>query len=58
MAEIRIKKIVFPFDNLKDLEDIPEAIKKDIEFVPVKTMDEVLEHALIHKPQRGSQNEN
>ena len=53
-----IKKIVFPFDNLKDLEDIPEAIKKDIEFVPVKTMDEVLEHALIRKPQRGSQNEN
>lgn len=44
-----IKKILFPFDNLKDLEDIPESIKKEIEFVGVKTMDEVLEHALVRK---------
>ena len=44
-----IKKIIFPFDNIKDLEDIPETIKKDIEFVPVKTMDEVLEHALVRE---------
>lgn len=42
-----IKKILFPYDNIKDLEDIPEIIKKDVEFVPVKTMDEVLKHALI-----------
>lgn len=44
-----IKKIIFPFDNVKDLEDIPESIKKEIEFVPVKTMDEVLEHALVRE---------
>ena len=44
-----IKKIIFPYDNIKDLEDIPETIKKDIEFVPVKTMDEVLEHALVRE---------
>jgi ATP-dependent Lon protease len=44
-----IKKILFPYDNLKDLEDIPESIKKEIEFVGVKTMDEVLEHALVRK---------
>ncbi|GAU78245.1 endopeptidase La [Fusibacter sp. 3D3] len=44
-----IKKIIFPFENIKDLEDIPEIIKKEIEFFPVKTMDEVLEHALVKK---------
>ncbi len=44
-----IKKILFPYDNLKDLEDIPSSILKDIEFVPVKNMDEVLEHALVKK---------
>lgn len=44
-----IKKILFPFDNVKDLEDIPESVKKEIEFVPVKTMDEVLEHALVRE---------
>ena len=44
-----IKKIVFPFDNAKDLEEIPEIIKKEIQFVPVKTMDEVLIHALVRE---------
>ena len=44
-----IKKIIFPYENLKDLEDIPEIIKKEIEFIPAKTMDEVLKHALIKK---------
>ncbi|MBF4695314.1 endopeptidase La [Fusibacter ferrireducens] len=44
-----IKKIIFPYENVKDLEDIPEIIKKEIEFIPAKTMDEVLEHALVKK---------
>ena len=44
-----IKKILFPFDNLKDLDDIPETVKKEIEFIAVKTMDEVLEHALVRE---------
>lgn len=42
-----IKKILIPFDNIKDLEDIPNSVLKEIEFVPVKKMDEVLEHALV-----------
>lgn len=42
-----IKKILFPYENLKDLDDIPESVKEEIEFVPVKTMDEVLKHALV-----------
>ena len=41
-----IKKVLIPFDNAKDLEELPSTIKKAIEFVPVKTMDEVLKHAL------------
>lgn len=41
-----VKTIIIPFDNIKDLEDIPENIRKDIKFVPVKNMDEVLETAL------------
>ncbi len=52
-----IKKILFPFDNVKDLEDIDDKVRKSMEFVPVKTMDEVLEHALVKpkkKPRRKS----
>lgn len=43
-----IKKVLFPYDNIKDLEDIDDKVRKAMEFVPVKTMDEVLEHALVH----------
>ena len=44
-----IKKILLPFDCGKDLEDIPDKIKKKMEFVLVKKMDEVLDHALVKK---------
>ena len=37
-----IKQIVFPEENSRDLEEIPENIKKDIKFTPVESMDEVL----------------
>lgn len=36
-----IAKIYIPFDNQKDLEEIPEEIKDKIEFIPVKTYDEL-----------------
>ncbi|BEP29842.1 endopeptidase La [Helicovermis profundi] len=42
-----IKTIIFPFDNLKDLEDIPDEVKDAIKFIPAKTMDDVLKHALV-----------
>ncbi|MFC4808980.1 endopeptidase La [Paenibacillus sp. GCM10023250] len=41
-----IKKVLLPKDNERDLRDIPDSIKADMEFVPVGTMDEVLTHAL------------
>lgn len=42
-----IKTILMPYKNIKNLEDVPDVVKKSIEFIPVKTMEEVLEHALI-----------
>jgi ATP-dependent Lon protease len=41
-----IHKVIIPKRNEKDLEDIPKYIKKDMKFIPVETMDEVLKHAL------------
>ena len=41
-----IKKILFPKDNEKNLEDIPSTVKRKIEFIPVEHMDEVLNLAL------------
>lgn len=44
-----IHKVIIPKRNEKDLEDIPKYIKKDMQFIPVETMDEVLKHALKPK---------
>ena len=42
-----IRKVIMPKKNVKDLEEIPENIRKEIKFIPVETVDEVLKHALI-----------
>lgn len=41
-----ITKVLLPWENKKDIEKIPNKVKRRMEFVLVKTMDEVLEHAL------------
>ncbi|WP_449403269.1 endopeptidase La [Exiguobacterium artemiae] len=38
--------ILMPQDNTRDIDDIPETVRDGIRFVPVATMDQVLEHAL------------
>jgi ATP-dependent Lon protease len=42
-----ITKVIIPKENVKDLEEIPKSIAKDITFVPVEHMDSVLIHALV-----------
>ncbi|EOC99606.1 endopeptidase La [Caldisalinibacter kiritimatiensis] len=42
-----ITKILLPEDNKKDMEEIPGKVKRKVQFVFVKNMDEVLEHALV-----------
>jgi ATP-dependent Lon protease len=45
-----ITKVLIPQDNEKDLPDIPKNVTKNIEIVPVRTIDEVLTHALVEMP--------
>jgi len=42
-----IPTIIIPESNINDLEDVPEQIRKQLEFKPVKTMDQVLDIALL-----------
>lgn len=42
-----IKKVLIPEDNIKDLAEMPSSIKEDIEIIPVDSLTQVLEHALI-----------
>ena len=46
-----ITKVLIPSENEKDLAEIPANVLKGMEIVPVRTIDEVLSHALIHMPQ-------
>lgn len=45
-----IKKALIPMENEKDLPDIPAVVKKNIEIIPVRTIEEVLAHALVEMP--------
>lgn len=48
-----IKKVLIPKENEKDVDEIPENVRKKMEFVFVEHMDQVLEHALM----RGEKND-
>ncbi len=43
---IGIRDIIIPQENLKDVEEIPEAIKKDLNFICVSSVDEVFFNAV------------
>jgi ATP-dependent Lon protease len=45
-----IKRIILPFSNAGDLERMPEEVRNGVEFSLVRTMDEVLEEALLSLP--------
>ena len=45
-----IKTVLIPEENTKDLQDIPENVKNDLEIVPVKWIDQVLAVALERQP--------
>lgn len=44
-----IKTILLPADNKKDITEIPDNVRRKVEFVFVEHMDQVLEHALAEK---------
>ena len=41
-----VRTVLLPRGNEKDLGEVPEEVRADLEFVIVETMDDVLEHAL------------
>ena len=41
-----IHNIIIPHSNLKDLDEVEDVVKQNIKFIDVKTMDDVVKHAL------------
>jgi len=46
-----IKVVLIPDENKRDLKEIPDNIKSDLEIIPVKWIDEVLAVALQRMPE-------
>ncbi|MBP8809817.1 MAG: endopeptidase La [Kofleriaceae bacterium] len=46
-----IKRVIIPDRNVKDLVDVPDEVKSEMEILSVKRMDEVLAYALSNPPQ-------
>ena len=48
-----IKKVLIPVENKKDLAEVPDSIKKNMEIIAVKSVDEVLKIALTKNLKRA-----
>jgi ATP-dependent Lon protease len=44
-----IARVVLPMENMKDLEEVPDALRNSMEFIPVKKLDEAIPHFLIRE---------
>ncbi len=44
-----LKTILIPFENIKDLDEVPDSVKDTLKIVPVKKIDEVINYAIINE---------
>jgi ATP-dependent Lon protease len=52
-----IKTVLIPEENRRNLDEVPDNIKQNLDIHPVKWIDEVLDIALVHKPKPLSEEE-
>ena len=45
----RIKEIIIPKDNIRDLDEIPDYVKKDIKFISLSRMEDVADYVFGYK---------
>lgn len=44
-----LRTILIPKENLRDLDEIPESVKKELEIIPTETVEDVIKIALINE---------
>lgn len=47
-----IRKVLIPEKNVRDIDDVPASVRKDLTFIPVTTMDQVLQKTLVTPPSK------
>jgi len=50
-----VRRMILPAPNKKDLIDIPQKVKKEMEFIFVDEIQQVFEHALIREPEKRAE---
>lgn len=51
-----VSKVIIPYENKSDIEEIPNKVRRKLEFVFVKNMDEVLEQVLVNEDGKDEDN--
>jgi ATP-dependent Lon protease len=46
---VGIKKVILPKENKRDIDDIPVNVKRNLEFIFVEHMDDVVKNAFVHE---------
>jgi len=46
-----VDTVLIPYENKKNIEDIPESVRKEVRLIPVSHMNEVIRYALVRKPE-------
>jgi ATP-dependent Lon protease len=46
-----VDTILLPYENKKNIEDIPESVREEVRLIPVTHMNEVIRYALVKKPE-------
>lgn len=46
-----VDTILLPYENKKNIEDIPESVRKKVRLIPISQMNEVIKYALVRKPE-------
>ena len=46
-----VKTVIIPEENAKDLPDVPDSVKNNLDIVPVSHMEEVIKRALVREPE-------
>lgn len=46
-----VSRVVLPQENVRDLKEVPDNVKDDLELLPVEWMDQVIEKALERRPE-------
>ena len=44
-----VKKVLLPKENMKDIDELPQNVRRELTFRSIETIDEVLEEALVRE---------